>query len=150
MRALPRHRPKSMMVALSISTGLTLLTAVPLFAQEVPGGEALAVFVYLFYVVFIVFYIYAALATQIIAKKTQTDNGWMAWVPIANLILWAKIAKKPIWWGVLCIVPFINFVFMVLLWMAIAEARNKPNWCGILMIVPAVNLIVPGYVAWSD
>ena len=74
----------------------------------------------------------------------------MAWIPIANLILWANIARKPIWWGILCIVPFVNFVFMILLWMAIAEARNKPNWWGILMIVPLVQFIVPGYLAWSD
>jgi hypothetical protein len=39
---------------------------------------------------------------------------------------------------------------MVLLWMAIAEARKKPNWWGILTIVPVVQLIVPGYLAWAD
>jgi hypothetical protein len=101
-------------------------------------------------VIFIAFYIYWALATQTIAQKTNTENGWLAWIPIANLILWANIARKPIWWGLLCMVPLVNIVFMILLWMAIAEARNKPNWWGILLIVPMVNLIVPGYLAWSD
>jgi hypothetical protein len=102
------------------------------------------------FVVFVVFYIYWALATQTIARKTNTENGWMAWIPIANLILWANIARKPIWWGLLCIVPLVGIVFMILLWMAIAEARQKPNWWGILLIVPFVNLIVPGYLAWVD
>ena len=148
-----RPRGRSMMptaVALFLIGSLTLLTAVPVFAQEVPGGEALAIFVYIFYVVFFVFYVYSALATQTIARKTGTEKGWLAWIPVANLILWANIAKKPIWWGILCLVPFINIVFMVLLWMGIAEARKKPNWWGILLVIPIVQFIVPGYLAWSD
>ncbi len=151
MRTLPRRRAKLMFVALSLLASLTLLTAVPVFAQEVPGGEAVAALFYgMLIVIFIPFWIYWALATQVIAKKTNTENGWLAWIPVANLILWANIAKKPVWWGILCIVPLVGIVFMILLWMGIAEARKKPGWWGILMIVPLVNLIVPGYLAWSD
>ncbi|MGO8816859.1 MAG: DUF5684 domain-containing protein [Terriglobia bacterium] len=150
MRTLPRRQSKSRNFALALLAAVSLLPAASLLAQEVPGGAALALFVYIFYAIFIVFYIYAAIATQVIARKTGTENGWMAWIPVANLVLWAQIAKKPIWWGLLCLVPFVNFVFMVLLWMAIAEARNKPNWWGIVMIIPLVGLIVPGYLAWSE
>jgi hypothetical protein len=94
-------------------------------------------------------YIYYGWTTQVIARKTGTENGWMAWVPIANLILWARIAKRPAWWGLLCLVPAVNLVFTALLWMAIAEARHKPSWWGILAAVPFVQLIVPAYLAWS-
>jgi hypothetical protein len=95
-------------------------------------------------------YIYFSLALQTIAQKTDTANGWLAWIPIANLILMLNIAKKPIWWILLFLVPLVNIVMMILVWMAVAEARGKPNWWGILMIVPFANLIVPGYLAWSD
>jgi hypothetical protein len=61
-----------------------------------------------------------------------------------------NIAKKPIWWIILFLIPLVNIVFIVLVWMGIAEARNKPNWWGILLIVPVANIIVPGYLAWSD
>jgi len=153
MKTPPRRRSTLMFVALSLLlASLTLLTAVPVFAQAPREAEVMAMgaaFLFVF-VIFIAFYIYWALATQTIAKKTNTANGWLAWIPIANFILWANIAKKPIWWGILCIVPLVNIVFMILLWMAIAEARNKPSWWGILLIVPVVNLIVPGYLAWSD
>jgi hypothetical protein len=44
----------------------------------------------------------------------------------------------------------VNIVFIIIVWMGIAEARNKPNWWGILLIVPVANIIVPGYLAWSD
>lgn len=95
-------------------------------------------------------YIYFALALQTIATKTNTENSWLAWIPIANIVLMLNVAKKPLWWILLFLVPLVNIVMAVIVWMAVAEARNKPNWWGILTIVPFVNLIVPGYLAWSD
>jgi hypothetical protein len=99
---------------------------------------------------FAAFYIYMALALMTIATKTNTPNGWLAWIPIANLILMLNIARKPVWWILLCLIPLVNIIILIIVWMAIAEARQKPNWWGILMIVPFVNLIVPGYLAWAD
>ena len=97
-----------------------------------------------------VIYVYFALALQTIATKTHTENAWLAWIPIANVILMLAVAKKPLWWILLFLIPLANIVVAVLVWMAVAEARNKPNWWGILTIVPLVNFIVPGYLAWSD
>ncbi|MGA9039124.1 MAG: DUF5684 domain-containing protein [Terriglobales bacterium] len=95
-------------------------------------------------------YVYMSLAVQTIATKTGTDNAWLAWIPIANLFLMLMVAKKPLWWFILFLIPLVNIVMVIIVWMAVAEARGKPNWWGILMIVPFVNLIVPGYLAWSD
>jgi Family of unknown function (DUF5684) len=95
-------------------------------------------------------YVYMALALMTIAQKTNTENGWLAWIPIVNIILLLNIAKKPLWWFFLFLIPLVNIVFLVIVWMAVAEARNKPNWWGILMIVPVANIIVPGYLAWAD
>lgn len=100
--------------------------------------------------VMLVCYLYMAFALQTIATKTSTPDGWLAWIPIANIILMLNIAKKPMWWIILFLVPLVNIVMAVIVWMAIAEARQKPNWWGILMIVPVANLIVPGYLAWAD
>jgi hypothetical protein len=44
----------------------------------------------------------------------------------------------------------VNIVVLIIVCMAIAEARGKPSWWGILYIVPVANLIVPGYLAWAD
>lgn len=154
METLFRRRSSLKPVVLSILASLTLLLAVPAFAQqEMPSGAAMAMagaFLFVFLIIFVVFYIYTALALQTIAKKTNTENAWLAWIPIANIILMLNIAKKPLWWIVLCFIPLVNIVILIIVWMAIAEARNKPNWWGILLIVPVVNLIVPGYLAWSD
>ena len=99
---------------------------------------------------FVVGYVYVALALQTIAQKTNTANGWLAWIPIANIILMLEIAKKPIWWIILFFIPLVNLIMSIIVWMGIAEARRKPSWWGILFIIPVVNLIVPGYLAWSD
>ena len=96
------------------------------------------------------FYIYMALALQTIATKTGTANEWLAWIPIANLFLMLNVAKKPLWWFLLFLIPIVNLVMAIMVWMAVAEARGKPNWWGILMIVPVANLVVPGYLAWAD
>jgi hypothetical protein len=85
-----------------------------------------------------------------IATKTNTPNGWLAWIPIANLFLTLSIARKPVWWFILMLIPLVNIVVFILVWMGIAEARQKPNWWGILVIVPFFGLIVPAYLAWSD
>jgi hypothetical protein len=95
-------------------------------------------------------YVYMALAVQTIAAKTNTENAWLAWIPVVNIILLLNIAKKPIWWFILFLVPLVNIVIAILVWMGVAEARHKPNWWGILLIVPVIGIIVPGYLAWSD
>jgi Family of unknown function (DUF5684) len=119
---------------------------------RVPAGGLLAMSGLLMFcfIMALVMYVYFALALQTIATKTNTENPWLAWIPVVNLILVLNIAKKPIWWFVLFLIPLVNIVVSVITWMAVAEARNKPSWWGIVLLVPAVGIIVPGYLAWSD
>ena len=95
-------------------------------------------------------YVWMALCLQIIARKTDTPNKWLAWIPIANIYLMCKVAGKPGWWTVLFFVPIANIVFAILVWMKIAEARNQPGWLGILTIIPIGNFVIPGILAFSD
>ena len=106
-------------------------------------------FMFAYLVMFAILYVYFGLALMIIANKTNTANAWMAWIPIANIILMLEIAKKPIWWIVLMFIPFVNIVVGIIVWMAVAEARGKPGWIGVMLIVPVVGLVVPGYLAFS-
>jgi hypothetical protein len=129
-----------------------LFLAIPASAQRdarVPVAM-LGGFMFIFLIFFVVFYVYFALALQTIAQKTDTENAWLAWIPIAQFVLMLNIAKKPIWWIILFFIPLVSLVMAIIVWMGIAEERGKPNWWGILWIVPGVNLIVPGYLAWSD
>lgn len=104
-----------------------------------------------FYIIVVLaVYAYVAFSVQIIARKTETPNDWFAWIPIANLFLLLAIAKKPLWWFFLMLIPFVNVVIFIIVWMRIAENVGKPSWWALLTLLPLVGLIVPGYLAWSD
>jgi hypothetical protein len=166
------RRPSTAIISVcAILASVALLWAVNLFGQEVPGGDALRGPFTLMIAALIVAYIYFAIALQAIAKKTRAENTWWAWVPILQIVLSLKIARKPVWWIVLCIIPVVNVVILTFIWMGVAKAVGKPSWLGILFIVPvmgpviagyltrvpamlllactALGLAVPGYLAWS-
>lgn len=143
------HSPVKSIASLLV----TLLFSGIVFAQDDHRAAAIAMAsgILFFVLIFaLAMYVYIALALQTIAQKTNTENPWLAWIPIINIVLMLNIAKKPVWWFLLFLIPLVNIVIAIIVWMGIAEARNKPNWWGILMIVPVANLIVPGYLAWSD
>lgn len=107
----------------------------------------------LFFVPFFFFvvamYVYMAYVLQVMAKKTGTPNGWLAWIPLVNVFLMLKIAGKSYWWFLLLCIPFVNLVIIIILYMALAERLGHPAWVGVLVIVPFVNIIVPGYLAFA-
>ncbi|UCC95766.1 MAG: hypothetical protein JSW40_03190 [Candidatus Omnitrophota bacterium] len=96
-------------------------------------------------------YAYQAIAFQTIARKTGTENGWLAWIPIANMFLWCMIARKSLWWVLLLCIPLINIIAVIILFIEIAKACGKPGWLGALMLlpIPLVYLIILGYLAFS-
>jgi hypothetical protein len=98
----------------------------------------------------LIVYVYIAICVMMIANKTGTSNAWFAWIPILNVFLLLMIAKKPLWWIILFLIPLVNIVIAVIVWMAVAEARKKPSWLGILMLIPGLNLIIPGILAFTE
>ncbi len=103
-------------------------------------------------------YIYTALVLMTIAKKTETEYPWLAWIPFANLYLMTQIANVP-WWTFLIVIAasFIPFAGQLIVmgmliwwWWRIAEERAKPGWLSLLMLIPIVNFIIMGVLAWSD
>ena len=135
---------------------VVLLSATAVLAQDSSSSDGTlpALFaggMILFILVFAAaVYVYFALALSTIATKTNTENPWLAWIPIANVILMLNIAKKPIWWILLFLIPLVNIIISIIVWMEVAKARGKPDWWGILTIVPIVGIAVPGYLAWAD
>ena len=104
------------------------------------GGGLVGILVYLF----LSYGLYA------IAKKTNTNRGWFAFIPILNLYLILKIAKRPGWWLIFFLIPFLNIIIWVVAFMDIAKVVNKPDWLGILMVIPFLNIIVLFYLAFSE
>lgn len=100
-------------------------------------------------VFYIAIYVYMALALMTMAKKMGTPNEWMAWVPIANLVLIVQMAQKETWWVILFFVPIANIIVQCLCFNEIAKRLGKPEWLGWALLIPCVGIAVPGYLAWA-
>jgi hypothetical protein len=64
--------------------------------------------------------------------------GWAAIIPIYNIIVLLQIAVKPVWWIILFIIPFVNFVIILLVWLSVAKAFGKGTGfaIGLLFLSP--------------
>ena len=53
------------------------------------------------------------------------EPGWAILVPIYNVIVMCKIAKKPWWWLLLMCIPYIGLVWSIWIINRIAKAFGK-------------------------
>ncbi len=101
-------------------------------------------------------YLYVAFALMAMAKRTNTPNGWLAFIPIANVYLMTQIAGLSGWYTLgllLGLIPVVGWIalsalFVFIFW-KIAENLKRPGWWGLLQLVPVVNLIMIGVMAWG-
>jgi hypothetical protein len=109
----------------------------------------LAGFATLFIILELVFYIYFCLCIFLIAKKLDVPNPWIAWIPVVQIWTIVNCAGKPWWWILLLLVPIVNIIIGIVLWMSITENLGKNKWLGLLMLLPIVNFIFIGILAFS-
>ena len=98
------------------------------------------------WILFIAFYAFFGFCLATLASKLGRPFGTslvMALIPIANIILLLQLAGKPWWWIFLLMIPILNIIFFIIVWMRIAEARGRPGWWGIaICLVPIMNIIL--------
>lgn len=90
--------------------------------------------------------IYLAILVFVIAGLWKAfmkagQPGWAAIVPIYNLYILTKIAKKPGIWVLLMLIPIVNLVIMILLSIEVARQFGKGTGFG-------VGLALLGFVFW--
>jgi len=95
-------------------------------------------------------YLAWGIALYLIAKKTRTENPWMAWVPVLNLFLLVSIARLGCLWVLALFVPCVGFFAAIYVWWKICELRGKPGILSVLMLIPGVNLLVALYLGLAD
>lgn len=96
----------------------------------------------------ILMYVYFALSLSTIGKKLKKDNCILAWIPIANVIFALELAGRPWWWIFLFLIPIVNIIIAVVMWMDIAKNSNQSKWLGIIGIIPIIHIFLPGYLAY--
>lgn len=68
--------------------------------------------------------------------------GFSMLIPIYNTIVMLQIAKKPIWWLVLFIIPIVNIVFMIMMLNGISKQFGKSEGF-------TVGLVFLGGIFWA-
>lgn len=91
-------------------------------------------------------YIYVGIVLTLLAVKSNTRNAWLAWIPIANAFLLCVIARRSMATFILLLIPLVNLIAGVVLWMSVAENRGKPSWTGALVFIPIVGFLIPFYL----
>ena len=73
---------------------------------------------------------------KIFSKAGQP--GWACIIPIYNLYVWCKIVGRPWWWILLMLIPFVNFVVLIILIIDLAKSFGKGMGFGIGLLLLAV------------
>jgi len=51
--------------------------------------------------------------------------GWAAIIPIYNIIVLLEIVGRPIWWIILLLIPFVNFIVLIMLVHGLSTSFGK-------------------------
>lgn len=57
--------------------------------------------------------------------------GWAAIVPIYNIFVMTRVARKPGWWTLLFFVPLVNFVVIILVSIEVAKNFGRGSGFGV-------------------
>jgi hypothetical protein len=74
--------------------------------------------------------------------------GWAAIVPIYNIIVVLEIAGKPLWWILLMLIPLVNIVVGIVVY--VAFARNFGKDVGFALGLIFLGFIFFPILAWGD
>ncbi len=71
--------------------------------------------------------IFALLATAGLWKIFEKAGvpGWKIIIPFYNLYVWLRIIKKPLWWYIFLLIPFLNVFMLMLMAVEIAKCFQK-------------------------
>ncbi len=84
--------------------------------------------------------------------KTFEEAGYQAWqafVPLYNYYIWLKVTKKPLWWFIFLLIPFINYFMIFLLVVETAKCYNKFSLKDQALAVILFFYVLPRY-GFSD
>jgi len=101
------------------------------------------------YLIAFALYIFTSLCLFLIAKKLNVPTPWTAWIPVIQVWTFVSSANKAWWWILLLLVPIVNTIVGVYLWICITENLGRNKWLGLLMLLPLINLVFLGILAFS-
>jgi len=101
------------------------------------AGGALALFGGMFMLVWLALVVlFIASAWKVFAKAGQP--GWAAIIPIYNIVVLLQIVGRPVWWLILLLIPIVNFVIAILVYIDLAKSFGQGTGfaIGLLLLAP--------------
>ncbi len=85
------------------------------------GGAAMAVLMIIYIGVIVL-----AIAGMWAVFAKAGKPGWLAIIPIANVVVLLDIAGKPVWWIIIILLcPIVNIIMLILVYIDLAKSFNK-------------------------
>ena len=75
-------------------------------------------------IILLLFVIFSIAAMWKVFTKAG-QPGWAAIIPIYNIYIMTKIGGKPGYWTLLCLIPFLNIIFIIWLYNMISKSFGK-------------------------
>ena len=106
-----------------------------------------------YFIMAMILIIYLAIVVLMIASiwtvySKAGKPGWAAIVPIYNIIVLLEIVQKPIWWIVLLMIPFVNFIILIIIYLELAKVFGKSSGFGLGLIF--LGIIFLPMLAFGD
>lgn len=96
------------------------------------GAAAAGVIIYLV-VVFAIVIIEIAGLWKMFEKANEP--GWYAIIPILNIIIMLKLVGREVWWLILFLIPCVNIIAAIIVYMDLAKSYGKSAAYGLGMVI---------------
>jgi hypothetical protein len=137
----------------SFDSGLTEDEAAAVASAGIFGLLFAGVGLVISLVVGIVFYVYGAITLKKTAEILGYKDTWMAWVPIANIVLIMRLGDMNPWLILLLLVPVLGtLAFAVVTYIAMANIAQKRDYDKLLVLInliPGGTFVFWGLMAWG-
>ena len=121
-----------------------MISLIPLLAQETSEYQPPQVSPVVWICYFAVIILWIAGMWKVFSKAGQP--GWGVLIPIFNLYLMCKIAGRPGWWVLLMLIPFVNLIIFIILYVDMAKRFGKGVGFAIgLLFLPFIFFPILGF-----
>src|SRR5271157_5719232 len=100
-----------------------------------------------FYVIFILITIVTTILGLWKLFEKAGQPGWRILIPFYNFYIWLKIIKKPMWWFIFIVIPFINVFVILLMIVELVKCYGKYGlgWQALAVLFPFAYLPYLGF-----
>ncbi len=96
-------------------------------------------------VVTVIIYVVFAIFLSMVFKKAGIE-GWKAWVPVYNNWVMLEMGDQPGWWSILALIPFVNIVAAVFMYIAMYRIGLKFGKEGVFVLLGI--FLPPVWLIW--